>query len=129
MDAAHPRTSTLGVLHARVVALDDDDAALSARRRVDTGGRAVLPSFVDAHNHLAWTRLAARSLNLSSAKSVADALDLIALAVDQRPAGGWVDVVGYDQRPLGRHLTRHDLERVSSGGRLHRIYTSGTRTS
>ena len=125
MDDDYPQAQTIGVLHGRIVALDADLAGVPTRRRVDLGGRTVLPGFVDAHNHLAWTGLAARSLDLSGAMSVTDALDRIARAVDRAPAGGWVDVVGYDQRPLGRHLTRHDLDRVSGGRRVYLIHTSG----
>ena len=36
-----------------------------------------------------------------------------------------MDVVGYDQRPFGRHLTRHDLDAVSAGRRVYAIHTSG----
>jgi predicted amidohydrolase YtcJ len=124
MDGTRPHARSIGVLHERIVTLDDD-AGLRAREHVDLGGRTVLPGFVDAHNHLAWAGLAARSLDLTGATRIDDALDRIAGAVAQTPAGTWVDVVGYDQRPLGRHLRRDDLDRVSDGRRVYLIHRSG----
>jgi predicted amidohydrolase YtcJ len=125
MDRDRPKAATVGVLHGRVVALDDDCRGLDARLVVDLGGRTLLPGFVDAHNHLAWAGQAAGALDLSNATTVESALQSIADAAARVPAGGWVDVVGYDQRPFGRHLNRHDLDTVSAGRRVYAIHTSG----
>jgi predicted amidohydrolase YtcJ len=125
MDPRRPSATRLGVLHGRIVGLDEELAGTGAIRVVDLGGRSVLPGFVDAHNHLAWTGLAAHSLDLSAAQGIDEALAAIAAAAAQAPPGAWVDVVGYDQRPLGRHLTRADLDRVSKGRKVYAIHTSG----
>lgn len=125
MDARRPVATRVGVLHGRIVGLDDELDGCTARRRVHLGGRTLLPGFVDAHNHLAWTGLAARSLDLAPATSVEQALAMIADAARSAPAGGWLDVVGYDQRPLGRHLTRDDLDAVAPGHHVYLIHTSG----
>ncbi|SHF79471.1 hypothetical protein SAMN05443575_0916 [Jatrophihabitans endophyticus] len=125
VDPDRPRAHTVGVLHGRVVALDDDCAGLAARTEVDLAGRTLLPGFVDAHNHLAWTGLAAGSVDLAGAATVEAVLARIGDAAARTSTDGWVDVVGYDQRPLGRHLTRHDLDPVSAGRRVVATHTSG----
>lgn len=125
LDAAHPRVHRVGVLHGRIVGLDDELDGIPATETVDLEGRTLLPGFVDAHNHLAWTGLAARSVNLAGARTVEEALRRIGAAAAAAAPDAWVDGVGYDQRPLGRHLTRHDLDRVSAGRRVYLIHTSG----
>ena len=56
MDAARPRATALAVRDGRILALGDDAgiAALAGprTRRIDAGGRLVLPGFQDAHVHL-----------------------------------------------------------------------------
>lgn len=125
MNPAQPIARRLGVLHGRVVGLDDQLGQVEARTRIDLSGRAVLPGFIDAHAHLAWTGLAARSTDLTGCRSVQEALTIIGRAAQHTGTGEWVDVVGYDQRPLGRHLTRQDLDRVAAGHRVYVIHTSG----
>src|SRR4051812_14042820 len=47
-------------------------------RGVDLRGRLVTPAFVDAHVHLAETGLGALGVDLSTCRSAAEALDLLA---------------------------------------------------
>jgi len=56
---------------------------------------------------------------------VPEALAAIARAAAAAPAGGWADITGYDQRPLGRHLTRQDLDGVGAGRKLFIVHASG----
>ncbi|MFD1149029.1 amidohydrolase [Saccharothrix hoggarensis] len=109
MDPARPVASVIGAWAGRVVGLDDDVADLPARRVVDLGGAVVLPGFVDAHNHLAWTGRAARTVDISSCTTVAGVVDVLRGA---RRASGWVEVAGYDHRALDRPLTSRDLDLI-----------------
>jgi predicted amidohydrolase YtcJ len=56
MDPALPRATALAVKGGRILALGDDAAiralAGAGTRRIDAGGRLVLPGFQDAHVHL-----------------------------------------------------------------------------
>lgn len=56
MDPALPRATALAVRDGRVLALGDGDAVTALAgpdtRRIDAGGRLVLPGFQDAHVHL-----------------------------------------------------------------------------
>ena len=125
LDPRRPHATRIGVLHGRVVGLDDDLDGLAAEHTVDLRGRTVLPGFVDAHNHLAWAGLAERAVDLTGTADPAAALDRIARAAELAAPDGWVDVVGYDQRPFGRHLTRDDLDSVAGGRKVYAIHTSG----
>jgi len=125
MDPARPAARRLGIWHGRVAGTDEQIEGLPARVSVGLGGATVVPGFLDAHSHLAWAGIAARSTSLASCRSAAEALDRIGRAAQAAPEGGWVDITGYDQRPLGRHLTRHDLDQVAAGRKLFILHTSG----
>ena len=125
MDPARPAARRLGIWHGRVAGTDEQIEGLPARVSVGLGGATVVPGFLDAHSHLAWAGIAARSTSLASCRSAAEALDRISRAAQAVPEGGWVDITGYDQRPLGRHLTRHDLDQVAAGRKLFILHASG----
>lgn len=109
LDPARPVASVIGVWAGRVVGLDDEVAGLPARRVVDLDGAVVLPGFVDAHNHLAWTGRAARTPDVSSCTTVAQVLDVLRSA---RRSSDWLEVAGYDHRALDRPLTSRDLDLI-----------------
>lgn len=125
LDPARPTAQRLGVWRGQIVGLDEELDGVGARASVDLGGRVVVPGFVDAHAHLAWAGAAAGALDLAGAGSVAEVLARVDAAARATPPDGWVDAVGYDQRPLGRHLTRADLDPVTHGRRFLAVHTSG----
>ncbi|MDP9795572.1 putative amidohydrolase YtcJ [Catenuloplanes nepalensis] len=125
MDPARPVVRALGVWRGRVFASGDDVAGMAARSVLDLRGATVVSGFVDAHTHLAWTGLKARSASVAPSRDPEAMLRVIAEAAQRVPAGGWVDVGGYDQRPLGRHLTAAELDTVSAGRRVFVTHDSG----
>ena len=125
MDPAHPVATELGIWKGRIVGLDEAVSALPAREVVDLAGATVLPGFIDAHVHLVWSGLRERSPDVSAARNVEEILDVVSRAVARVPVGEWVDVVGYDQRRLGRHLTAGELDSVAAGRKLFVIHDSG----
>jgi predicted amidohydrolase YtcJ len=125
MDPAHPVAGSIGVWHGFVAALDAEAAALPAARVVDAGGATILPGFIDPHTHLCWAGLEAGAVDISAASSVGEALARIGAAALSAPDGAWVDVAGYDQRRLGRHLTAADLDGVGAGRRVYVQHRSG----
>jgi predicted amidohydrolase YtcJ len=125
MDPAHPVAGSVGVWNGLVAALDGDAAALPAARVLDAAGATVLPGFIDAHTHLCWAGLEAGATDISGASSVDEALALISSAAAGAADGAWVDVAGYDQRALGRHLTAADLDPVGKGRSVYVQHRSG----
>ncbi|MGW1940161.1 amidohydrolase [Streptomyces goshikiensis] len=125
MDPAHPVARDLGIWRGRVVGLDESVTGLPAREVVDLQGATVLPGFIDSHVHLAWTGLKAAAPSVAPCTRAEDILAVVARAVADRPEGAWVDVAGYDQRALGRHLTAAELDEVSDGRKVFMIHDSG----
>ncbi|MFJ3933520.1 amidohydrolase [Streptomyces sp. NPDC090029] len=125
MDPAHPVARDLGIWRGRIVGLDAAVTSLPARRVVDLQGATVLPGFVDAHVHLAWTGFKQTTPSIAGRGRTEEVLAAVARAAAERPAGAWVDLAGYDQRPLGRHLTAAELDRVSGGRKVFLMHESG----
>lgn len=117
LDAARPTASAIGVLHGRIVGLDDDLAGLQADRVVDLGGQPVLPGFHDAHNHLSLTgaRLAALDLRPGRVDSLDELYAAVARFCEEHPDEPWIRGSGYDQNVLEGHPTAAGLDRASGG--------------
>ena len=117
MDPQRPRARRLGILHGRIVGLDDQLDGWDAAERLDLDGRlrrarvrrrahpprADRPDpGVGRHQRLLAPRPAA--------------LDVIAAAAPAHAADDdWVEVGGYDHRVLGRHLTAGELDAGGPG--------------
>ncbi|MBJ6623148.1 MULTISPECIES: amidohydrolase [unclassified Streptomyces] len=126
MDPGRPVAHDLGVWRGRIVGLDEAVTSLPAREVVDLQGATVLPGFVDAHVHLAWTGLKQGTPSIAGCTRVEDVLARVAEAVTQKGSpGAWVSIAGYDQRALGRHLTAAELDEVSHGHKLYLMHDSG----
>ncbi|MER6520138.1 amidohydrolase family protein [Streptomyces sp. NPDC001553] len=125
MDPAHPVAHDIGIWRGRIVGLDEAVTGLPAREVVDLQGATVLPGFIDSHVHLAWTGLKAATPSVAPCERVEDVLAVVARAVADKPVGAWVDIVGYDQRALGRHLTAVELDKVADGRKVFMLHDSG----
>ena len=125
MDPVQPVARSVGVWGGRIVGVDGAVAELPAAYEIDLGGATVLPGFIDAHVHLAWTGLEQGGFSIAGCSSIVDALAVIGAAVAARPAGEWVDVHGYDQRVFGRHLTAAELDTVSLDRKVFLVHQSG----
>ena len=86
---------------------------------IDLDGAQVTPAFVDSHVHLTATGLLDSGVDLTSARSRSDALDLIAAHVRDLERDTDADVVlghGWDDSGWGDgRLTADDLDRVGNG--------------
>lgn len=122
MDPAHPSAREIGIWRGRIFSLDGE---VPAAEVIDLHGATVLPGFIDAHVHLAWTGLEEGGASIAGLSSTSDALAVIGTAASARSPGEWVDVHGYDQRVLGRHLTAAELDSVSLGRKVFLIHQSG----
>ncbi|MFJ2924284.1 amidohydrolase [Streptomyces massasporeus] len=126
MDPDHPVAHDLGIWQGRIAGLDEAVTSLPAREVVDLQGATVLPGFIDAHVHLAWTGFKQNTPSIAGRTRVEDVLAVVADAVARtRAPGDWVSIAGYDQRALGRHLTAAELDRVSDGRKLYLLHDSG----
>lgn len=125
MDPARPRAARIGVWQGRIVGVDEELAGLPARRTLRLGGATVLPGFVDAHTHLVWTGMSQGGVDLTGLRERSQVLGVLRRACARAEPGEWVEVTGYDQRPIGGHLTLAELDAVSDGRLLWLQHTSG----
>ena len=119
-DPETPRATALVARGERIVAAGDRAGLRDAfphARRVDLGGLAVFPAFTDSHIHLAAVGLARRSVDLSGARSLREAVETVAAASRAAPAGEWLRGRGWDKNlwPEGRFPRRDDLDPVTGG--------------
>ena len=88
---------------------------------VDLEGALVTPAFTDAHVHTTATGLALTGLDLSSARTLAEALDAVRAHAAARPGdrvllgGGW-DAARWTER---RHPSRAELDAATGGRPLY----------
>jgi len=103
----------VGSEHAATSLLDD------RMRLVDLGGALITPGFVDSHAHITETGLALESVDLSVARSVEHALDLVAAAA--QGSAGMVLGHGWDEQlwPENRPVTSAELDRAAGGREVY----------
>lgn len=107
-----------------------------ATRRIDLGGRALLPGFIDAHGHIWNTGVQSLAANLLPPPD-GEGTDLAALVriarewAAQNPetiaASGVIFGFGYDDSQLAeqRHPTADDLDKVSADKPVLFVHQSG----
>jgi predicted amidohydrolase YtcJ len=118
-----------GMRIAAVGTYEDLLTLAAGANRVDLGGCTVIPGFNDCHAHLLSFGLTLDQLDVS-ADSVHSIADIVA-AVDRRgrqtAPGQWIHGRGYNQNELveSRHITRYELDAVTSGQPVVLDHTSG----
>jgi len=109
-------------------------AAGGGARRLNLGGRALLPGFIDAHGHLpdyvaTWGRPDLSPPPVGTTRRIADIQATVRayLASHPAPAGQLQFFSGYDDSLLEekRHPTRADLDAVSSTVPILLMHASG----
>ncbi len=87
-----------------------------AKKTIDLRGCAVLPGFIDTHNHLAISAIDSVAIDFSQEKikSIEDILIEIVAFAERNPQMEWIRGVNYDDARLKekRHPTRWDIDRV-----------------
>lgn len=134
MDANTPRTEALAVgQDGRILAVGSDDDVRNLQtagtRAINLRGQTLLPGFFDCHLHIMWLGLNLGNVNLASppVRNKHDIVKLLRQRLDARPDTLCVQGNRYDQNKLegGAHLTRHDLDLVSTTMPVRIAHTSG----
>lgn len=117
MDQNRPDATRIGVLHGRVVGLDEELDGISADRIIDLGGAPIFPGFHDAHFHLSLTgeRLSAVDLGPDAIKSLEGLYSRVRTRAESLSPREWIRGTGYDQNSLGGHPTASALDEVAGG--------------
>jgi predicted amidohydrolase YtcJ len=114
-----PPATTVVVRDGVIVSVGDDHVSSTAgpgARRIDLGGRTVIPAFHDAHAHI-WKmgHLLTTMLDLRGVESVEAIVARVAEFRDTRPSGAWILGRGFNEAAMaeGRMPSRHDLDRAA----------------
>lgn len=86
-----------------------------ATKRVDLGGKSVLPGFIDSHTHVASSGLNHLRNVDCDLRSISEIQSAIRARAAQTPAGEWIYGFKYDDTKTreGRKLNRTDLDAAS----------------
>lgn len=82
-------------------------------RRVNLGGRRVIPGLIDAHVHFSWFSFGLTEVTLDGALDVSEAVERVRTRVEQTPPGQWVRGSGFNANQWERWPTRSDLDLVA----------------
>ncbi len=118
LDPSLPLAEAIAVRDGRIVAVGrtaELHDAFSTFRRLDLGGRTVVPGFIDSHIHLPSYGINLSRVDLTAARSLRDAVDLVEEATRRARPGEWVRGRGWDKNlwPEARFPTKADLDPVS----------------
>ncbi|WP_374223385.1 amidohydrolase [Streptomyces sp. F63] len=122
---ADPFATAMVVEHGRVAWVGSEGAADAFADGVDEvvrlGGALVTPAFTDAHVHLTATGLALTGLDLSGARGLTEALDLVRAHAAARPGDRVLLGHGWDTAswPEGRPPSRAELDAATGGRPLY----------
>ncbi|HEX5166113.1 MAG TPA: amidohydrolase [Thermomicrobiales bacterium] len=119
MDADLPEAEAVAIKDGRILAVGPAGAieelagpATVVRR---LGGRRLIPSINDTHNHLMSMGKVLSEVQLYDARSIDDIKERVAERVASAPPGAWITGRGWDESLLrdGRFPNRHDLDDVA----------------
>lgn len=121
MDPARPVADAMAVIGGRIAAIGTCEEASAACGKDFTvlhyEGGAILPGFIDTHNHMLWTAMQKRQADLGDCRSIAEILQVISEFAKAHPEHPWI-VSGsgwhVDNLAEGRYPTRQELDQVCS---------------
>ena len=112
MDPSLPTPEVLVVEHGRIVAVGERavlgryaDAVVE-----DLGGRALLPGFIDAHNHLSIAALHPLWADVADADGIESLQARLRAQAAREPQAAWVRACGWDETQHGLVPTCRDLD-------------------
>lgn len=121
MDPAYPTVEAVLVGDdGRIEAVGAKSAiTVPGAQMVDLQGRTLIPGFNDAHVHVASLGMLLTQyvdVRVHRAPNIPAVLARLTERAVEEPAGTWIQGVGYNEALLaeGRHLTRDDLDQVST---------------
>jgi predicted amidohydrolase YtcJ len=116
VNAKEPRAQAVAISHGRILAVGSDTDVLhlgtSDSRKIDLGGKTVLPGFIDAHTHPAMAGVMHLRMVDCDLRSISAIQALLRERAAKTPTGDWVLGFKYDDTKTsdGRPLKIADLD-------------------
>src|SRR5262249_2239995 len=116
VDAANPHAEAVAITAGRFVAVGSNEEirrlATARTKKIDLGGKTVVPGFIDTHSHPASSGLRHLREVDCDLRSIAEIRAAIARRAAETPAGEWILGFKYDDTKTAerRPLTRQDLD-------------------
>jgi predicted amidohydrolase YtcJ len=116
MDPSNPRGEAVAIAGGRFIAVGSDaeigNLSTPGAKRIDLGGKAVYPGFIDAHLHTASSGLRHLKEVNCDLRSISAIQDAIRERASKTPPGQWVVGWMYDDTKTaeGRALRKADLD-------------------
>ena len=131
MNAAEPRAEAAAIARGRFLAVGSNSEVMNlagaGARKVDIGGKTVVPGFIDAHSHPADAgRLHLRMVDCDL-RSIREILAALRERAAKTPAGEWVLGFKYDDTKTeeGRPITVGDLDAAAPDHPAHIQHRGG----
>jgi len=82
---------------------------------LNLNGQTIIPGFIDAHTHIAWNGMNKVYLDLSSTKSLREAVEKVQQTIATKKPGEWILGRSWDQSNWSeqRYITAADLDPIS----------------
>jgi predicted amidohydrolase YtcJ len=115
-----PRAEAIGVKSGKIISVgtvsEVEAGAGKTTQVLDLKGKTILPGFIDSHAHPMGTGKNRLGVNLSSAKTVGEALKMIRQRVEKTPPGNLIFCPDYNRLYVAekRYPTRKELDEIST---------------
>ncbi len=116
MDDRQPQAAAIAIAGDRILAVGSEvdilDFAGAGTKRVDLGGKTVVPGFIDGHCHPAYSGRRHLRFIDCDLRSIAAIQDAVRERAAKTPPGEWVAGFKYDDTKTAekRFITREDLD-------------------
>ncbi len=118
MNPAQPKVEALAIRGDKILCAGTETEAREATHKpqvIDLKKRCLMPGFHDSHVHLTYHGFEIGQLDLSEAKTLGAALDLIAERTRNTPQGDWITGAGFLMARWGvNSLDKSILDKVAS---------------
>ena len=114
VDPRQPRAQAVAIARGRFLAIGSNEEILTfasgKAKKLDLGGKSVLPGFIDAHTHPVEAGLGHLRMVDCDLRSIAEILKALRERAAKTRTGQWVQGFKYDDTKTsdGRPLTRED---------------------
>ena len=101
MDESNPLATSLAIDNDTIIAVGTDEEILRlytpATKLTDLKGLTVLPGLADSHCHMQWLGQAQRGVDLSTAASYAEMVELVRTEAERQSQSDWIIGWGWNQ--------------------------------